>query len=166
MPILELCAGYGGLGIAVEALTGDTVVAVAESDPAASTVLAERFPGVPNHGDMRLIDWYQFVGEINIVSAGFPCQNISNAGRREGIKGDRSSVWFDVAEAIRVIRPRYAFLENVAGLRSRGLGPVLTSLHEIGYDAKWTMLRASDIGSCHHRERWFCIATPAVAVGE
>lgn len=161
MAILELCAGYGGLGIAVEQLTGDKVSVVAEVHGAACKVMAHRFPGVPNIGDVRFQSWEPLADEVDIITAGFPCQDISNAGRREGIKGERSSIWFNVAEAIRVIRPRYAFLENVSALRNRGLGEVLTSLHEIGYDAKWLTVRASDFGAPHHRDRWFCVATPA-----
>ncbi|MEV7425185.1 DNA cytosine methyltransferase [Streptomyces sp. NPDC091212] len=165
MPILELCAGYGGLGIAVEALTGDKVTVVAEVHGAACKVMSYRFPDAPNIGDIRYQTWTPLVGEIDTITAGFPCQDISNAGRREGIKGDRSSVWFNVAEAIRIIRPRYAFLENVSALRNRGQDEVLASLHEIGYDATWTSLRASEVGAAHHRDRWFCVATPSVPDG-
>ncbi|WP_330478657.1 DNA (cytosine-5-)-methyltransferase [Streptomyces platensis] len=165
MPILELCAGYGGLGVAVEELTGDKVTVVAEVHKAACQVMAYRFPDAPNIGDIRFQSWTSMVGDIDIVTAGFPCQDISNAGKREGIKGERSSVWFNVAEAIRVLRPRYAFLENVSAIRNRGLSEVVTSLHEIGYDAKWTTVRASDFGAPHHRDRWFCVATPSDADG-
>lgn len=163
MPILELCAGYGGLGIAVEALMEDKVTMVAEVHGAACKVMAHRFPDAPNIGDIRYQSWTPLVGEIDIITAGFPCQDISNAGKREGIKGERSSVWFNVAQAIRIIRPRYAFLENVSALRNRGQDEVLSSLHEIGYDATWTSLRASEIGAAHHRDRWFCVASPSVS---
>ncbi|MCW7984111.1 DNA methyltransferase [Streptomyces platensis subsp. clarensis] len=162
MSILELCAGYGGLGVAVEALTGKKVSVVAEVHGAACKVMQHRFPDAPNLGDIRFQTWNHLVNDIDIITAGFPCQDISNAGKREGIKGERSGIWFNVAEAIRVIRPRYAFLENVSALRNRGLGEVITSLHEIGYDATWTTIRASEIGAPHHRDRWFCVATPAV----
>lgn len=161
MPILELCAGYGGLAVAVEALTGETTTHVAEVHPAACRVMAERFPDAPNLGDAWKIDWTTLIGKVDILSCGFPCQDISDAGTREGIKGARSGLWFSVAEAIRVIRPRHVFLENVSGIRNRGQSAVLTSLHQIGYDARWTTLRASDIGAAHHRDRWFAIAAPA-----
>jgi DNA (cytosine-5)-methyltransferase 1 len=162
MPILELCAGYGGLGIAVEQLTGDRVTVVAEVHGAAWQVMAYRFPDAPNIGDIRYQSWGGLLDEgIDTITAGFPCQDISNAGRRQGIKGERSGIWFNVAEAIRVLRPRHVFLENVGALRNRGQESVLTSLHDIGYDARWTTLRASDIGAPHHRDRWFCAATPA-----
>lgn len=165
MPILELCAGYGGLGIAVENLTGDKVTVVAEVHKAACEVMAYRFPDAPNIGDIRYQSWQHLVGEVDTITAGFPCQDISNAGKREGIKGERSGVWFNVAEAVRVLRPRYVYLENVGAIRNRGQSAVLSSLHEIGYDAAWTAIRASDIGAPHMRERWFCVATPSNADG-
>lgn len=161
MSILELCAGYGGLGIAVEAITGDKVEIVAEVHPEACKIMSYRFPDAPNIGNVQTIRWQSLKGVIDVISAGFPCQDISYAGHGEGIKGERSAVWFDIAEAIRIIRPGHVYLENVAALRNRGLAAVLRSLHEIGYDAKWTSLRASEIGAAHHRDRWFCIATPA-----
>ncbi|MFE5159121.1 DNA cytosine methyltransferase [Streptomyces sp. NPDC056697] len=91
---------------------------------------------------------------------------MSNAGRREGIKGARSGIWFNIADAIRVLRPRHVYLENVGALRNRGQSAVLTSLHEIGYSAAWMSLRASDIGAPHHRDRWFCYATPSEPDGQ
>jgi DNA (cytosine-5)-methyltransferase 1 len=141
------------------------VTVVAEVHGAACKVMSYRFPDAPNIGDIRYQTWTPLVGQVDTITAGFPCQDISNAGKREGIKGDRSSVWYNVAEAIRIIRPRYAFLENVSALRNRGQDEVLASLHEIGYDATWTSLRASEVGAAHHRDRWFCVATPSVPDG-
>ncbi|WP_327253184.1 DNA (cytosine-5-)-methyltransferase [Streptomyces sp. NBC_01244] len=161
MAILELCAGYGGLGLAVEALTGDKVTVVAEVHKAACEVMSYRFPDAPNIGDVRYACWEDLRGEVNTITAGFPCQDISNAGKREGIKGERSGIWFNIADAVRIIRPEYVFLENVGAIRNRGQGAVLSSLSEVGYDAAWTAIRASDIGAPHMRERWFCVATPS-----
>ncbi|WP_446038838.1 DNA cytosine methyltransferase [Streptomyces sp. SID1121] len=166
MPILELCAGYGGLGLAVEALTGERVRYVAEIDPHVSQILAARYPDAPNLGDVQAIDWAALIGEIDIVTAGFPCQGISNAGRRGGLNDARSAIWFNVLDAIRVLRPEFVFLENVAAIRTRGLAEVLAGLAEIGYDAKWLSLRASAVGAPHHRDRWFCVAVPADAHGK
>ncbi|KDQ65727.1 DNA cytosine methyltransferase [Streptomyces sp. NTK 937] len=165
MPILELCAGYGGLGMAVEALTDDRVAYVAEVDEAACKILAHRMPDVPNIGDITTYDWAQLVGKVTKVVAGWPCQDISNAGPREGIDGDRSGIYRNVIEAIRVLRPRLVFLENVSAIRSRGLWQVVADLAAIGYDVRWTCLRASDVGAAHHRDRWFAIAYPADADG-
>lgn len=161
MAIMELCAGYGGLGLAVEALMDDEVTVVAEVHKAACAVMAHRFPDAPNLGDVRDARWEEWRGKVDSITAGFPCQDISNAGRREGIKGARSGIWFNIADAIRVIRPQHVFLENVGAIRNRGLDAVLSSLSEIGYDARWTTLRASGIGAPHHRDRWFCVATPS-----
>ncbi|MCM2391742.1 DNA cytosine methyltransferase [Streptomyces albipurpureus] len=164
MPILELCAGYGGLGMTVEALTGDKVAFVAEVDEAASRILAYRFPDAPNIGDITTFDWVRLVGQVDIITAGFPCQDISNAGRRVGIDGERSGIWKNVCEAVGVLGPRLVFLENVAAIRTRGLSVAAEDLARIGYDLRWTSVRASEanIGLAHHRYRWFGVATPAV----
>lgn len=161
MPILELCAGYGGLALAVERLTGEKTTHVAEVHPAACKIMATRFPHAPNLGDARYVDWRTLIGQVTHLSCGFPCQDISDAGTREGIKGARSGLWFDIAEAIRILRPRHVYLENVGAIRNRGQSAVLSSLHQIGYDAWWTCLRASDVGAAHPRLRWFAYATPA-----
>lgn len=163
MPILELCAGYGGLGMAVERLTGDKVAYVAEVDEAAAKILAYRFPDAPNIGDITAYDWTQLIGKVDIITAGFPCQDISNAGKREGINGKRSGIWKNVCEAVGILRPRLAFLENVAAIRTRGLSVVAEDLAEVGYDLLWTTLRASDIGAAHHRPRWFGLAVPSIS---
>ncbi|MFF2039361.1 DNA cytosine methyltransferase [Kitasatospora sp. NPDC058170] len=161
IPILELCAGYGGLGRAVEALTGDRVRYVAESDPHAALILAIRYPRAPNLGDITRIDWSAIAGQVDIITAGFPCQDISNAGKRAGLHGERSGIWANVLEAVRVLRPNLVFLENVAAIRRRGLPDVLGGLASIGYDARWCCFRASGAGAAHVRDRWFCIASPA-----
>jgi DNA (cytosine-5)-methyltransferase 1 len=165
MPILELCAGYGGLGMAVEELTGDKVAYVAEVDEAASKILAVRYPDAPNIGDITSYDWTQLEGLVDIITAGFPCQDISNAGMRKGIEGERSGIWKNVCEATRVLRPRFLFLENVAAIRGRGLSTVSEDLAEVGYDLLWTTLRASDVGLAHQRNRWFGLAVPSDSEG-
>ncbi|MEU7200252.1 DNA (cytosine-5-)-methyltransferase, partial [Streptomyces sp. NPDC045470] len=166
MPIAELCAGYGGLGMAVGTILQDHVAYVAEIDPHASQILAARYPHAPNIGDITLYDWSRLSGEVDVITAGFPCQGISNAGLRKGLDDERSGIWRDVAQAIRVVRPRIAFLENVASIKGRGLDQVVSDLAAIGYDAEWTCLRASAVGAPHHRDRWFCIAIPEDADGE
>lgn len=152
MPILSLCTGYKGLDTAVEALTGDKTAYFAEVDPAACLVLQHHWPEVPNIGDITAYDFTQLADEIDTITAGFSCQDISNAGPREGIGGDRSRIWKDVCRAIRDIRPRHAFLENVAAIRSRGLNVVAEDLAAVGYDLWWTTLRASEVGGGHTSE--------------
>lgn len=163
--VLGLCAGYGGLEMAVNAVTGGHPVAFAEMDPYASQVFSTHNPGVPNLGDITAVDWRQVVDRYapDIITAGFPCQDISNAGPRKGITGARSGVWKSVVEAVGVIRPGLVFLENVAAIRSRGLGTVVGDLAAIGYDARWTCLRAGDpeVGAPHPRDRWSAAAGEA-----
>ncbi|XUL91106.1 DNA cytosine methyltransferase [Streptomyces galilaeus] len=165
--IVALCAGYGGLETAIRAGIGGQVAAFAENDPYAAAVFAAHHPGVPNLGDITTVDW-RMVRDLyrpDVVCAGFPCRNISNAGRRDGINGQWSRVWKNVAQAVGVLRPRYVFLENVAALRSRGLDVVAADLAAHGYDARWTCLRAGDpeIGAPHPRDRWFAVAHPSDA---
>ncbi|WP_234327721.1 DNA cytosine methyltransferase [Streptomyces sp. NRRL F-2664] len=161
---LSLCSGYGGLDLAVEQITGNKTTVYAENDPYAAQVMAARFPRAVNLGDITKIDWAALAAQHQIVtlSAGFPCQGLSNAGLRKGLLDARSALWTNVAQAVRVIRPRLVFLENVAAIRSRGLGEVLAELAAIGYDARWTCVRAGDpaVGAPHPRDRWFLIAYP------
>ncbi|WP_420034594.1 DNA cytosine methyltransferase [Streptomyces sp. cg28] len=165
--IVGLCAGYGGLEAAVRALIGGQVVAVAENDPYAAAVHAHRHPGLPNIGDITRADWREVrdLYRPTAVSAGFPCRNTSNAGRKDGINGQWSRVWKNVAEAVGHLRPRLVFLENVAALRSRGLDVVAQDLAAIGYDLRWTCVRAGDdeTGAPHERDRWFAVGHPADA---
>ncbi|MFJ9709275.1 DNA cytosine methyltransferase [Streptomyces sp. NPDC101234] len=165
--LLALCAGYGGLEEAIRAGTGGAPVAFAENDPHAAAVFAAHHPGVPNLGDITAVDWHTVRDQVapDVIGAGFPCRNISNAGRRDGINGLWSRVWKNVAQAVGVLRPRLVFLENVAALRSRGLDVVAADLAAIGYDVRWTCLRAGDpeIGAPHPRDRWFAIGHPADA---
>lgn len=156
----SLCTGYGGLDLAVEMVLGGQLAWYAETDRHAQTVLTHRWPGVANLGDLRTIDWTQ-VDPVDILTAGFPCQDISNAGKRVGITGEHSSLWRCVADAVRHLRPDIVIVENVAALLRRGLDVVQADLAEIGYDTSWTCLRASDIGAAHRRDRLFLLATPA-----
>ncbi|GAB2920872.1 hypothetical protein GCM10027280_04840 [Micromonospora polyrhachis] len=156
----SVCTGYGGLDLAVELVLGGRLARYAETDRHASTVLAHHWPDAPNLGDIRTVDWTR-VEPVDILTAGFPCQDISNAGRRVGITGEHSSVWKHVATAVRVLRPPLLFVENVAALLRRGLDVVHTDLAEIGYDTSWLCLRASDVGAAHRRDRLFLLATPA-----
>lgn len=158
---LELCAGIGGLALSTEYVTGAETTLVAEVHPEACKIMAKRFPRAHNLGDAKKIDWEQHRDETDVVSAGFPCQDISQAGTREGIKGTRSGLWFDIAAGLWIMRPRHVFLENVAAIRTRGLAVVLGSLHEMKYNAWWGILGADDVGACHIRKRWFCYAEPS-----
>lgn len=159
----SLCTGYGGLDhAALGAFGGGRVAWVADPDPHVSTLLQTRLPHVQNLGDIRTVDWHT-VEHVDVLTAGFPCQDISGAGRRAGIKeGTRSGLFFDVIRAIEALRPSMVVIENVAALRWRGGGLhiVLAELRHAGYDCLWTSLRASDIGAPHRRERIFLLAWP------
>lgn len=153
---LSLCTGYGGLDLAVEDVFGAETVMVAEVDPSACAVIEARFPGVPNLGDLTAVDWSS-VPPVDVLTAGYPCQPFSTAGRRQGAN-DARHLWPFIAGAIGFLRPRLVVLENVAGHLSLGFGAVLGDLAEIGYDARWRVVRASDVGACHRRARLFVLA--------
>jgi DNA (cytosine-5)-methyltransferase 1 len=157
----SLCTGALGLDIGVLAALGvGRLVWCADPDPHVGKILAERVPDVPNLGDVRTVD-FRRVHPVDVVTAGFPCQDISSAGRRAGIeKGIRSGLWTHIVAAVRTLRPSFVVVENVAALRWRGGGlhRVLGDLAEAGYDALWRSVRASDIGAPHRRERVFLLA--------
>lgn len=159
--ILSLCTGYAGLDLAVEAVTGARTVAVSDLDKGANKILAHRLPDVPNLGDLKLIDWTAWVG-TDVMTAGYPCQPFSHAGKREGTDDPRH-IFPYIAEGIRVVGPRLVVLENVRGHLALGFDTVLGTLADIGYDARWVCVRASDVGAPHRRERMFIVATPADA---
>ncbi|CRK57601.1 DNA-cytosine methyltransferase [Alloactinosynnema sp. L-07] len=159
----SVCTGYGGLDLGVLAAFGGGRVAwCADPDPHVTQILAARMPGIPNLGDLRAIDWAR-VEPVEVLTAGFPCQDISAAGRRAGIEnGARSGLWADIVAGVRVLRPAMLVVENVAALRWKGGGlhKVLGDLAEAGYDALWRSVRAADIGAAHRRERVFVCAWP------
>lgn len=160
----SLCSGFGGLEMGTE-LAGIkfdmTWYAEHDTDdyPTASAVMAHHHPGLPNLGDITAIDWSR-VEPVEILTAGYPCQDLSNAGKRAGIEGDRSGIWRNVADAVRVLRPRLVILENVAAHIGRGFGRVLGDLAACGYDARWVCVRASAVGAPHQRDRVFIVAYP------
>jgi DNA (cytosine-5)-methyltransferase 1 len=179
----ELFAGYGGLGMGVQAVYGGDVAWVSEFDKGANKILAHRFPDVPNHGDITKIDW-SAVEPVDILTGGSPCQDLSHAGRRAGMtEGTRSNLWVAMREAIAQLRPPMVAWENVGGAFSaaahsevepcagclgdgpgvylRALGRVLGDLSSLGYDASWHALRAADVGAPHGRLRVFVAAYPS-----
>lgn len=156
----SICTGYGGLDLAAEQVLRGRVVWVADPDPNVSVVLAARYPRAPNLGDITRIDWAT-APPVDVITAGFPCQDISTAGRGAGITGGtRSGIWTHIAHAIGLLQPRLVFVENVAALRGRGLDTVLADLATRGYHARWTCLAAADIGAVHRRDLLFLIAWP------
>ena len=152
----SLFSGIGGLDLAVEAATGGRVIWQAEVNPWRRSVLARHWPHVKRFEDVREIRGHERKPEI--ICGGFPCQDISGAGRREGICGPKSGLWSEFARIIRALGPRIVIVENVAALTVRGLDRVLGDLASIGFDAEWSSLRASDAGATHRRRRTFIVA--------
>jgi DNA (cytosine-5)-methyltransferase 1 len=143
--------------MAAEAYFNAETIWVSEIDKYASQVIEQRF-GVVNHGDLKTINWAE-VEPIDILTAGYPCQPFSHAGERKGLQ-DARHIWPYIKEAISYLRPRIVVLENVRGHLSLGFDIVLKDLAEIGYDARWEIVRASDVGAPHQRARLFIIAYP------
>jgi DNA (cytosine-5)-methyltransferase 1 len=183
MKIGSLFSGYGGLDLAVAKVTGATVAWHCEWDDAPSKILEKHFPGVPNYRDVTKVDFTK-VEPVDILTGGFPCQDLSLAGKRAGLKdGTRSGLWSEFARAIEEIQPKLVVIENVRGLLSakadngmeyseedlasldgkpaiRAMGAVLGDLADLRFDARWQGVRASDAGAPHQRFRIFIIAYP------
>lgn len=159
---LALFAGAGG-GILGGLLLGWRTVCACEIDPfARSVLLARQRDGLlapfPIWDDVRTFDGRPWRGHVDVVSGGFPCQDISSAGKRVGIAGERSGLWHEFARIIGEVRPRSVLVENSSDLVSRGLGVVLGDLAAMGFDARWGVLGACDAGAPHRRERVWIVA--------
>lgn len=161
---VSLFSGIGALDLAVAEVFGAHPVAFAELDPNASKVLAARWPGVPNLGDVTAADWSAF-DDVEVVHGGPPCQPFSAAGRRAGMADERW-MWPAMERAVRMVRPRYVVMENVPPLvASDAWGVIVSDLAALGYVGSWVCLRASDVGACHRRERVFLLAADARRTG-
>lgn len=157
MKIGSLCSGYGGLDMAVEYVFNAQTVWMSDIDKASDLVIKTHWQ-LNNLGNLKSINWDE-VEPIDILTAGYPCQPFSHAGQRKGTD-DQRHIWPNIKEIIGNLRPSYVILENVRGHLSLGFDKVLADITEIGYDAKWTIVRASDVGAPHKRERLFIIANP------
>lgn len=154
---LALFAGAGG-GILGGRLLGWRTICAVECDPYARAVLCARqddgsLDPFPIWDDVRTFDPIPWRGRVDVVSGGFPCQDISTAGKGQGITGARSGLWREMARIVRDIRPRFVFVENSPALTIRGLGTVLGDLAALGYNAEWGVLGAADVGAPHRRDR-------------
>lgn len=158
---LDLFSGIAGITLALREWV--TPIAYCECDKYCQAVLLSRMadgsiPTAPIWDDIRTLDGTQFKGVVDIVYGGFPCQNLSCAGRGEGLEGSKSSLFFEIVRLAEEIRPSFIFLENVAAIRTRGLCTVAKELAALRFDCRWGMLSAFDVGAPHRRERWFCLA--------
>ena len=158
----SLFSGIGGFDLGLER-AGMKVIWQSEIDEFATRVLKKHWPNVPNLGDITKIDWSE-VERPDVICGGYPCQPFSTAGKRGGAN-DARHLWPAMHNAICVLRPRYALMENVRGHLSLGFGRVLGDLAEIGYDAEWQVIPAAAVGAPHKRDRVFIVAYPASKCG-
>ncbi|ENO92580.1 C-5 cytosine-specific DNA methylase [Thauera sp. 28] len=159
---LALFAGAGG-GILGGHLLGWRTICAVERDAYDAQVLALRqndgaLPAFPIWSDVCSFDGRPWRGLVDVVSGGFPCQDISSAGFGAGISGERSGLWRQMARIVGEVRPRFVFVENSPLLVGRGLAVVISDLAELGYDAQWLRLSASDCGAPHKRDRLWVVA--------
>ena len=155
----SLFAGIGGFDLGLER-AGMQVKWQVEIDPYCLKVLEKHWPHVKRYTDIKTVDW-SGVEPVDLVCGGFPCQDLSVAGKRAGIDGERSGLWSEYVRCLRALRPRYVLVENVPGLLANpAMGRVLGDLAESGYDAEWDCLPASAFGSHHLRDRIWIIAYP------
>ncbi|RJO75465.1 MAG: DNA cytosine methyltransferase [Myxococcales bacterium] len=155
MNVLDLFSGIGGFSLGLER-AGMRTVAFCEQDEFCQSVLGKHWPDLPVAPDITRREFRE--GEADVITAGFPCQDISLAGEGAGLAGERSGLYREVVRAIRLVRPRFAVLENVAALLGRGLDTVLGDMAEIGVDAEWHCIPASAVGAPHRRDRIWIVA--------
>ena len=160
---LALFAGAGG-GILGGKLLGWRTVCAVEWEPYPASVLCARqndglLPPFPIWDDVQTFDGKPWAGIVDVVSGGFPCQDISVAGKGDGLDGERSGMWREMARIIGEVRPKYAFVENSPMLVTRGLERVLADLTAMGYDSRWGVISAADIGAKHRRDRIWIVAS-------
>lgn len=160
MKLLDTFAGIGGFSYAAEKLVGGfETTQFIEINPFSQKILNKHWPHVPIHDDITTFTAKS--GKFDIITGGFPCQDISVAGLQKGITEEtRSGLFFELMRVIRMVRPKYVVLENVAAILNRGLDIVLRELSEAGYDAEWSVIPASSVGACHKRSRWWLVAYP------
>lgn len=163
---LDLFSGIGGLTLALAPWVRP--IAYCENDRYAQAVLLSRMSKgeiarAPIWDDVRTLGRKNFHGRtsIDLISAGFPCQDISAAGRGAGLAGERSGLFFQVVRLVRELGPAFVFLENVPAIRTRGLDVVIKELSGLGYDCRWTTVSAADVGAPHLRKRWWLLAANA-----
>jgi len=154
----SLFSGIGGIDLGFEWAGIDTLWQV-EIDPYCRNLLEMRFPNAARYEDVNKVGSHN-LQPVDIISGGFPCQDISYAGKGAGIDGSRSGLWSQLHRVIGELRPRFALIENVPALLKRGLDRVLSDLADIGYDAEWQVISAKDVGAPHLRKRVWIVAYP------
>lgn len=167
--LLDLFSGIGGFSYAAERIVGGFVTTqFVELDPYCQSVLHRHWPDVPIHNDITT--YTPTPGSHDIITAGFPCQDISSAGKQAGLAGARSGLFYEILRVARVIRPQFLVLENVANLVSHANGTtfqeVLYQIAKAGFDAEWAVIPASDVGACHRRARCWIVAHSTYLLGD
>ena len=159
---LDLFSGIGGFALAAQRTWKDdlNIVGFCEIEPYAQKVLNKNFPGVPVHKDIKELNGKQF-RNIDLITGGFPCQDISIAGYGVGIEGDRSGLWSEMLRIISEIRPKFALIENVSAITFRGGTRVISDLAKIGYDTEWQTISAAYVGALHRRNRMWFVSYPS-----
>jgi DNA (cytosine-5)-methyltransferase 1 len=156
--LLDTFSGIGGFSYAAEQIVGGyETVAFVEREPFCQKILNKHWPNVPIHDDISTFKPEAYSADV--VCGGFPCQDISTAGKQAGIKqGTRSGLFYELMRVVRLVRPKYIILENVSAILSNGFDLVLGELAEAGFDAEWACIPASAVGACHQRDRWWLVA--------
>lgn len=156
--LLDTFSGIGGFSYAAERIVGGfETVAFVERALYCQRILAKHWPNVPIYDDITT--FHPQPGTADVICGGFPCQDISLAGKQAGIKeGTRSGLFYELMRVICLVRPQYVVLENVSAIVTNGLDTVLAELAEAGFDAEWACIPASAVGACHQRDRWWLVA--------
>lgn len=160
LTVLDLFSGIGGFSLGLERTGGFETTAFCEIDPFCRKVLHKHWPGVLKFNDVKTLRPEK--DDYDVICGGFPCQDISVAGKQKGIDGERSGLWKEFHRIIKKVQPRWVIIENVANLRSKGLASVLKDLWKIGYDCEWHIISASSVNAPHLRERCWVIAYPNI----
>lgn len=158
--LLDTFSGIGGFSYAAEHLVGGyQTVAFVEREPFCQSILRKHWPDVPIHDDITTFQ--PEPNSADVVCGGFPCQDISVAGKQAGIQqGTRSGLFYELIRVVRLVRPQFVILENVSAILANGLDSVLAELAQAGFDAEWACIPASAVGACHQRDRWWLVAYP------
>lgn len=156
----SLFSGIGGIDLGLQMTGGFETRWMCEIDPWCRRVLAKHWPDVPCYEDVTTLD-FETVEHVDVICGGFPCQDISNAGQRAGLSGERSGLWREMLRAVRVVRPRFLLVENVAAITNRGMATLHGELAALGYDVESDCIPAAAVGAPHIRDRAFVLAYPS-----
>lgn len=163
LKLLDLFSGIGGFSLGLERSGLCETVAFCEIEPFPRKVLAKHWPGVPIYEDVRTLTADTLAGDgikVDVICGGFPCQDISAAGKKIGIEGARSKLWVEITRLVGELRPKFVIMENSSALLNRGFGDILKDLAKRGYDAEWQCIPASALGAPHGRDRIWIVSYP------